>query len=114
MKNQNSKTGSKLVVEHTPTPWEVLSGEIVKQGYGPNGNIAIIAQAHREPGNGVLPVERDENIKFIVRAVNSHEALMKTLEAVSTFIMNPTDTNKILLSVVGATAIRIIKQAEGE
>jgi len=71
--------GPEMKTKHTPIPWEILSGEVVKQGYGPHGNIAIIAKADRTVGNGTSAVERDENMAFIVKAVNSHDELLEAL-----------------------------------
>lgn len=61
---------------HTPTPWKVVSGMIETEAGVP------IAHMHREPGNGTLPVERDENADFIVRACNAYEALLTVCERV--------------------------------
>ena len=61
--------------KHTPIPWRVVSGAVMKDDIP-------IAYMDREPGNGTLPVERDENADFIVRAVNSHAGLLEALRAV--------------------------------
>ena len=52
--------------KHTPTPWTVESGAIFANGAIP------IAHMDREIGNGTVPVERDENAKFIARACNNY------------------------------------------
>lgn len=67
-------------MEHTKTPWVCHSGKIWKDGptiYPKGNDLGIpIASMNQEPGNGTVPVERDENAKFIVRVVNSHEELL--------------------------------------
>ena len=59
--------------EHTPTPWRKESGMIMARD-------VPILHADREPGNGTLPVERDENIGFALRACNNHDALVREIK----------------------------------
>lgn len=65
--------------EHTKTPW-FISDTVCKTGHvkvsavGPAGLIATI-------GNGeITPDKYAANAAFIVKAVNSHDALVKALE----------------------------------
>lgn len=62
-------------MEHTKGPWIVVSGAVETMDGIP------IAYMDREIGNGTLPVERDENAKFIVRSCNSHYDLVKAIDA---------------------------------
>jgi len=57
-------------MKHTATPWKYESGMIYTATGTP------IAQMDREYGNGTEPVERDENAKHIVEAVNNHADLL--------------------------------------
>lgn len=69
----------KAVTGHTPGPWHLL------------GTAGIAADT--DPGWGSLATvwgkgpESEANAKFIVRAVNSHEALLEALEEVSTHLL---------------------------
>ena len=68
------------MTEHTPTPWVCHSGMVWKQAEPGFVGDTPIAFMDREPGNGTLPVERDENAKYITVAVNSHKRLVRALE----------------------------------
>jgi hypothetical protein len=57
--------------KHTPTPWTVAYGCI----YDANGD--CVAKADRHESNRLHPVERDENIDFIVETANSHDKLKR-------------------------------------
>lgn len=76
--------------EHTPTPWELRPitsrfrhGKEVLGIFGPSEivcNLDGIAVPDRM--NDRLFVEDAANMRFIVRAVNSHKALVKALERI--------------------------------
>lgn len=53
---------------HTPGPWTVRSGSVVKYDNSrPSGEIPI-ASMDRESGNGTAPAERDDNARLIAAA----------------------------------------------
>lgn len=61
--------------KHTPTPWEVAvidSGDTAYGIYGPNGEVIadIPTMAH---------CVEDADARYLVRAVNAHDALVSTL-----------------------------------
>lgn len=58
-------------MEHTPTPWNVRGTNGLRIIYGENGSIAEVKNLKR------LVMENDANAEFIVRACNSHEALLE-------------------------------------
>jgi len=60
--------------EHTPTPWEVRGGLVVT---GPRGGLVA-----RCDSDAVPPTTARRNAAFIVRAANSHDALVAALRAV--------------------------------
>ena len=71
-------------LNHTGLPWTCHSGAVWKDGpdVWPKGEkdgvpIAIMDRAH---GNGTMPVERDNNAKFIVLAANSYYDLLDALK----------------------------------
>ena len=77
MKTQNS------IKTHTPTPWT----------RGANFDIGIVGDGYAGGGRTVLHVSnsfgediRNANADFIVRAVNSHEALLRVVKAMRSFI----------------------------
>jgi hypothetical protein len=74
-------------IEHTPTPWVVAYGMIYQQ----IGNGAVgpgIAKMDRDE-EMTMPTERDANAELIVRAVNSHEALVSALDDCMAFLCDP-------------------------
>lgn len=60
--------------KHTPGPWRVSSGMVETEA-----NSLPIAWMDREPGNGTLPVERDENARLIAAAPELLSALKAIL-----------------------------------
>jgi len=54
---------------HTAGKWYVEFGEIVSKPEDSTETIRLL-KAHREPGCGTSPVERDENIKRAALCVN--------------------------------------------
>lgn len=67
---------------HTALPWAVQSGAIWAGPIVDGWRRIPIAKADREYGNGTQPVERDENLALIVRAVNAHDELVNALTEV--------------------------------
>lgn len=61
--------------QHTPTPWEIYDTRKTHE----KGKIFITGQAYMLTEFPALP-ESEANAKFIVRAVNSHEANEKKIE----------------------------------
>lgn len=85
-----------VVSGHTPTPWVAVEQKS-KDGYSlgwiinhSNGRIGWSSYATAEPNEGEGPPYSigAANAAFIVRAVNSHEALVKALTDVMTWIDN--------------------------
>lgn len=75
-------TGTMEATTHTPTPWAV--GDNVKQAIYSVEDGECIAFAHNAdlPELGGISVQvAKANAAFIVRAVNSHEALVAALES---------------------------------
>lgn len=77
--------------EHTKTPWKHSGREIVTAYTGDGGRVIAIA-AHGSISNApVLDMGHDDwdlgmaNLSFIVRAVNSHEALVDALKLLQGF-----------------------------
>lgn len=90
---------------HTPTPWIVVNGLNMPEIRANNTSIADIRF------NGHNEVHGQANAAFIVRAVNSHEALLASLKELVTLIENnPTvfDTWPRL------RAVQAIAKAEGQ
>ncbi len=85
--------------QHTPTPWKAQQGlsstsprlEIVRADLS-----AFVAQVHRtHDGNK----EAEANAAFIVRACNSHDALVEALSALEaelSHLLDPNNTNNTL------------------
>ena len=78
LKDQNiTKT---YLQQHTPMPWQRQGFDILS--HGPNGTHAyFLARCQPDNGKGVVRVDTEAeavaNADFIVRAVNSHEALLR-------------------------------------
>lgn len=97
-------------MEHTPTPWKVESGMIYTQEGIP------IARMDREPGNGTQPVERDENARFIVQAVNLHDELIEALRFVCIRLELEEQAHPggvYILAAVRQQMLRLLKKAGG-
>jgi len=105
MKTRYGYTPDEKIQRHTPTPWSLNSGynkagapffEIKdKDGF----NLLAIR-------GGVIPISQDAD--FIVRAVNSHEAMLKALKEAQKVIAAQNNGN-MLVSIEDAIA-----QAEGK
>lgn len=63
------------IANHTPTPWKVEDGRSIVT---PSGDF-YIAYDNRETWRGSF-VELDENVHYIVRAVNCHAELVDTMK----------------------------------
>lgn len=63
------------MAEHTPTPWKIGDRKPYVEIWGPMrmNHHPILASMEHEP--------REENAAFIVKAVNSHGALVRALQA---------------------------------
>lgn len=74
-------------MSHTPGPWTCHSGMVWKtvENQWPKGSeVGIpIARMDREPNNGTLPVERDENARLIAAAPE----LLAALEAAHQYVI---------------------------
>ncbi len=67
---------------HTPTPWELVMDNKRYPGIdgGDNYTVIIFGNEHEECGvRGVTHEQAIANAAFIVRAANSHDALVKAL-----------------------------------
>ena len=66
-------------MNHTPTPWRM--GPALHEGY----HAAVMALSHTLIANfgdgSVGKAEHEANAEFIVRACNSHDAMVEALEA---------------------------------
>ena len=82
---------------HTPTPWEIVALAKSKNSRFPkNGELGdfLIRQMKEAPGGiaitiGGLGKTEEANAEFIVRAVNSHEALLETLKKLRLCVHKP-------------------------
>ena len=68
------ETEANMMTQPTPGPWRVTCGAVE------TANSIPIAHMDREPGNGTLPVERDENARLIAKAPEMRDALKGFLE----------------------------------
>jgi hypothetical protein len=72
--------------KHTPTPWRLIEGNLIKQDYRPIGlddsSGVLIGSVCGHPSSGFYPTEEEgaANAAFIVRACNSHEQLVNGLK----------------------------------
>lgn len=106
----------KTKTQHTPTPW-IQEGRQVKGGEyqaesidvslsGKSGNVKMTT-AHRV----YFRCLHEEDAEFIVRAVNSHEAL---LEAAKSFLgVSPSDNYDLGYQENREVLAKVIAQAEG-
>lgn len=87
---------------HTPTPWTTF------QSQGENGAIT--------DGNGNVIAEglTEENAAFIVRAVNSHEALLEAAKVLVNSIKWSGDINQVNLAPKISVLRAAIAKAEGK
>lgn len=84
--------------QHTPTPWKSEGHDIVS--VNPDRHIAAIIR--HNPGTTVD--EQIANTSFIVRAVNCHEFLIKTLEEIGLQLERGSSTMAIQKTVREAIA----------
>lgn len=74
MKNKTANNSRKLAPNHTPTPWS----------YADDGFYGCIIASNGEPLFGGEPsegrIENNEDTKFVLRAVNSHDELVKAVK----------------------------------
>lgn len=72
-------------MSHTPTPWRM--GPALHEGY----HAAVMALSHTLIANfgdgSVGKAEHEANAAFIVRACNSHEAMLKQLKATQAMLV---------------------------
>ena len=101
--NQNHIAEVSKKVGHTLTPWHYAPGELI---YGPNGESVASCRFVTN-----FKDENIENMRFIVRAVNSHEALLEATKVAFEIMGHETNTsnNRPYLMLKDAIA-----QAEGE
>lgn len=103
--------------QHTPTPWKVMHNEIGLEWNIEAGNELIAVLVPKNQRNL-------DNAAFIVRAVNSHEALLAALKRYMSFNgrygefgnyeeMDSTDI-AVNLSILRKQANEAIAQAEGK
>jgi|SRR3990172_608475 len=98
------------MTKHTATPW-VFSEDrtmIYTSGNAPFGYKVI------KPNNDSREDEATANTAFIVRAVNSHEALVDALKRISNGEFSPDLPNGECLLAMRNVARKALKQAEGE
>jgi hypothetical protein len=82
MTTQN-KTG------HTPTPWKAYNAYV-------ESDRGLVANCtNKQMGNPMTTEETYANTKLIVRAVNSHEALVNACKYLLTRVSYPIDFNPI-------------------
>jgi hypothetical protein len=78
--------------KHTPTPWRVIEGNLIKQDYTTIGLDetagVLIGSTRGHPSSGFYPTEEEgaANAAFIVRAVNSHEQMVAALRDAESLI----------------------------
>lgn len=94
------------MTQHTPTPWKYGPGLIIWNGDG-----FLVAQVAGQPG---MP-EAEADAAFIVRACNSHEALVRLAEMVEDRFKDSdtarlVHTNDTLLAAASA-ALALAKEA---
>jgi hypothetical protein len=73
-----------MEAKHTPTPWRIKYGHpcVILPMNEQNARRAAIAQCALSHGLGDARLEDEANADFIVRACNSHDALVEALSAV--------------------------------
>jgi hypothetical protein len=69
---------------HTATPWSYSREQILTT----NGRRLLVNGVSMPTGSHPLDAEASANAEFIVRAVNSHDALASTLKALRDAAMN--------------------------
>lgn len=110
-KDKQATSNERPKVEHTPTPWQVKSLPGRKVGDTCRNWIHAGDMYIAEVGDVTMP-EHVANAEFIVRAVNSHEALLKVAKAVVAY-QRGYGPSKTLGELVNM-AIQAITQAEQE
>ena len=99
----------------TPKPWTAEMGIAHNLIFGPDG-VACIATIHRDIGDG--DSEPDANAAFIVRACNSHGALLEALtdciETICTYQDRGSRDDRENLNRAETQARAAIAQATGE
>ena len=95
---------------HTPTPWRKLVGG--KLQIASDNTSTIIGEIYSQPN----VLEKYENAEFIVRAVNSHEALLRELKSAIFYIETyGGEVTSNFAADGNLTQIKeIIRQAEGK
>lgn len=92
-------------VSHTPTPWHI-NGEAIESDH------KWVASAG---SNGINDEDEDMvNAAFIVRAVNSHEALLQAAKAIQAWFDNEADAGRETPTLLDVNLSKAIAQAEGK
>ena len=106
------------IPQHTPTPWAHDDGHIFtqnKHGYNSKYNsIARVYDMYADDGTA------QPNAQFILKAVNMHDELVKTLQWIGKFITTASDGGEAWCAVRnqdgakewGEDLERLLKQAE--
>ncbi len=106
MKTQNE-------VKHTPTPW-------ARTAYGVFAETRKVADCQPDDGRGTYRIESEEeavaDADFIVRAVNSHDALITALRDMLALGLDVEEAKVTMKEIVHRRnkAFDAIKQAEGK
>lgn len=99
--------------QHTSTPWEVSTGTIYKAEPTDAGGYPITALAHADRDEpNTTPVERDENMAFIVRACNAHDELVAVLTLAEKYLIHP-DVQKVCenMALSGSVVLKRVNDA---
>ena len=102
-----------LKPQHTPTPWNVIEDENTYEVIidSKKGVIAKTLLNHMEL------IQAERNAKFIVRAVNSHDGLVRALKLLLQLDVEcharPDKMNGLLLDV-RAELVQLLAKAEGK
>lgn len=107
------------MAEHTKTPWEAKPAK----ADGSCFKADVIARSERS-GLDVMPAqaagytveEAEANAQLIVRACNSHDALLEALEEIHKICGRPGDDDQLLMEAddVACTAIAAVKEKRKE
>ena len=107
------------MAEHTPTPWRYRPNHYDDWGWikGPDGRLTATARSsgeydgdeHRAAGTD--PYEA--NAAFIVKCVNSHDALVKALENICGAAEHCGDEDAPVVVAARAVLARVGQQREG-
>ena len=102
-------------MEHTKGPWTLKKGAMVHSNLGVSRHFIILSgEVGLATVDAYKGIDNEANAEFIVRAVNSHEELLKACKLVARAVGDSIDASSKPATVVIDAIVAAIAKAEGK